>query len=175
MIAQLRTERLVRAGNLGCRVFDHSLRRLQLAASNAVAVTTVRVSAMFIIVPAQSVPDFCLKTFFKNQPGRQFHQLALGIVYAHSSVDKLVQGLTCPLGSGYSCRHGGASYYGSAHRLKPVDEESPRRMHLLQIPSNFRTSPPVSTPRSWRALADTQHGFKKVAAISAAASSNGWR
>ena len=98
---------------------------------------------MFIVVPTESVLDLCLKRFFDNQPGCQFHKLALGVVNAQTSVDKLIQVSRVRSDPGSLVVMEVHLLLWVSSQAEPV-EESPQRMHLLQIPSNFRTSPKSS-------------------------------
>jgi hypothetical protein len=74
--AQLRAERLGRAGNLRRRIADEALRRLETTLANAIAIALASSLPVLVIVSAKSIADLRLKTFLDDQARRQPHQFA---------------------------------------------------------------------------------------------------
>jgi hypothetical protein len=61
------------AGNLGCRIFDRPLSRLQPSLTIPVAVSLARLPTVLIVVSSDRVAGLA-KRLLDNQPGRELDQ-----------------------------------------------------------------------------------------------------
>ena len=148
MPAQLRAERLGRAGNLRRRIADEALRRLETTLANAIAIALASHLPVLVIISAKCVADLRLKTFLDDQARRQPHQFAAPRLRRQTSLDQVSKPFSRPFTPWYPSRHGGASFHGPAN-ARPVEIHTSKGCTSSKFPSKSRTSP--SLDRGWRA------------------------
>ena len=145
MPAQLRAERLGRAGNLRRRIADEALRRLETTLANAIAIALASHLPVLVIISAKCVANLRLKTFLDDQARRQPHQFAAPRLRRQTSLDQVSKPFSRPFTPWYPSRHGGASFHGPAN-ARPVEIHTSKGCTSSKFPSKSRTSPLCQAP-----------------------------
>src|SRR5215472_15834775 len=106
MLADLRPEGHVAAGDLRCQIVDQPLRRLQPARPDPVPVAAAGPSAVCVVLPPDRIASFTFEGLLDNEPGRQLHQLGPAVRRCEPALDQIGKGLARTHRRRYSLGHG---------------------------------------------------------------------
>src|SRR6516164_8683332 len=106
MLADLRPEGHVAAGDLRCQIVDQPLRRLQPARPDPVPVAAAGLSAVCVVLPSDRIASLAFEGLLDNEPGRQLHQLGPAVRRCEPALDQIAKGLARTHRRRYSLGHG---------------------------------------------------------------------